>query len=283
MKNQFLRILLLIAAIVCFNNNIMAQKKMYASVNVGYGIKMGTQTMLDNFKQTSTNGYVESTSKAIDVSYGKGLNFGAAFGYMFTKNIGAELDVTYLLGGKTKANTDITTIIGPITSHRTSDRILSANMFRIIPTLVIDAGLEKLDPYAKLGFLVGLGSIKYYYNENDDGDVTVQRITQNGGVALGLSSTAGVRYNINDMMSVFAELNMVNLSYSPTKGKITERTVNGVDMLPGMTTRDKETVYLKEITSKSTEPIPDSEPNKELKTKMPFSSFGINVGFRINF
>jgi hypothetical protein len=283
MKNQITKIALLIILPGLFTSQLMAQKKMYASIDAGYGIKMGTQTLLYDSKSNNFNGSSTTTNKVKDVSFGKGFNFGAAFGYMFTKNVGAELGVSYLLGGKTKSTSDVTDVEGLLTSHRTGDMALSAKMFRIIPSVVIDAGLEKIDPYAKFGLVIGLGSIKIESNNNDNGDVTVKKTKVNGGVALSLSSAVGVKYNINDMMSVFGELNMMTLSYSPSKGKITEYTENGVDQLPLMTTNEKEYKFVKENTYESSNPTPDSEPNKEMHQKFPFGNFGINLGFRINF
>jgi len=283
MKNQILKVSVLLTMVLLFTNNLSAQQ-MYASINAGYGLKMGTQSMFSDYNYNSTNGHSISTRKAIDVSFGKGFCFGAAFGYMLTKNIGGELNVSYLVGGKTKSKFSSTTVeTGLTTTFRTSDESVSANMFRIIPTIVIAAGLEKFDPYAKLGLIIGMGSMKFENNVNDNGDVSVTKNKMYGGVALGLSSAMGVKYNINDMMSVFAELNMVSLSYAPKKGKTTEYKINGIDQLPTMTTNEKETKFVKETTSDSSSPILASEPSESTRQKWPFSSLGLNLGFRINF
>lgn len=154
-------------------------------------------------------------------------------------------------------------------------------MLRINPSIVIAAGFKKINPYAKFGLVIGSGSIMYEYNDNNNGNLTVRKAKLNGGIALGLSSGIGVLFTLNDKMSFFSELNMVNLSYAPTKGKLTVATDNGADELPGMTTRERETVYVNSYTESSSNP--PSEPRKELKQKMPFGSLGLNFGLKINF
>jgi opacity protein-like surface antigen len=283
MKKLIVKMFVILAITGLFSCNLSAQNKMYAHINVGYGLKMASQSQLADYTHTIKDTLYLSNDKAIDVSFGKGLNIGASFGYMFNKNFGAELGVNYLLGGKTKATADITETFMGITSHEISDRTFSATMIRMVPSLVVDAGFEKVDPYAKVGLVIGIGSIKRELEENKDGDLTKVKFKLNGGVSLGISSAIGVKYNISEMMSVFAELNMVNMSYAPAKEVMTEYTLNGVDQLPNFKTNEKETEFVKEIDYDSNAIVDQSKPTKQLHQKLPFSSYGLNLGFRINF
>jgi hypothetical protein len=256
-----------------FANNLFAQGA-YVNINAGYGLSMSSQNLYFFDFYNSTSGSNSYTEEQVNVSLGKGLNVGGAFGYMFNKNIGAELGISYLLGGKSKAKD---TYIGG-----TTDYTLSSKMLRINPTLVIASGFEKINPYAKFGLVLGSGSIMYEYNDNEDGDIYVMKMKLNGGIAFGLSSGIGATFDLNDKMSFFGELNMVNLSYAPTKGKVTEATYNGVDGLPDMTTSDKEIEFVDSYTHNDDNPPADSQPRKALKQKLPFGSFGVNIGLRIN-
>ena len=101
--------------------------------------------------------------------------------------------------------------------------------------------------------------------------------------ALGLSAAIGTNYYLNEKMSLFGELNMINLSYSPTKGKLTKRTIDGVDMLADLTTAQKETEYVDSINYNSSDGQDDSKPRQELETLYSFGSFGIKVGVRYAF
>jgi len=260
--------------------NIFAQGT-YVSFNAGFGAKMSSQNLPDYYNYTQSDNYNGEnnsrviTSEQINASLGKGLNFGLSIGNMFNKNIGAELGVSYLMGGKTKAKDSYST---NGTVNETTDYTISAKMLRIVPTLVFTPGMEKINPYAKFGLIVGLGTITEEHSRNIDGDVNFEKTKYKGGLALGLNTALGVAFDLNEKMSFFGELNMVNLSYAPKKGEVTEATYNGADQLPDMTTSDKKIEFVDKVTTNSSNPQLDSEATKELKTKLPFGSIGLNIG-----
>lgn len=247
----------------------------YVNINAGYSANMSSQNLyyFNFYNSTSTSN--SSTSEQVYVSFGKGLNFGGAFGYMFNENIGAELGLSYLLGGKSTAKDDY--------KDGTTDYTLSSNMLRINPSLVISSGLDGVNPYAKFGLVIGTGSVNYEYEDNDDGDVYRLKMKMDGGLSMGLNAAIGANFTLSDNMSLFGEINMINMSYAPTKGEVTEVTYNGADMLPDMTTSVKEIEFVDSYTYSYGNPPPDSEPNKELKQKLPFGNFGLNFGLRIGF
>lgn len=263
-------------AISLFANNLYAQKA-YVNVNTGYGFSMSSQEIHSlNFVNITSDNY-STTVERVNVSLGKGFYFGGAFGYMFNENIGAELGISYLLGDMFKAKS--------ISISQITDYTLSSKMLRIIPSIVIVSGFEKFNPYAKFGLVIGSSSIIYGLNDNYDGDIWVTKMKYFGGLAFGLSSSIGATFDLNDKISFFGELNMINLSYAPTKGEIIEASFNGVDKLPILIIYEKEIEFVDRVTYNfENYPYPDySKPRKELKKKFPFGSFGVNVGLRINF
>jgi len=179
------------------------------------------------------------------------------------------------MGGKSKAKDQY--------SGGTTDYTVSSKMLRVIPAIVIASGLEGFNPYARVGLVVGAGSILYEFEDNDQGDVSVAKMKLNGGIALGLNAAIGAIFSLNDNLSLFGEIDMYNLSYAPTKGELTEATYNGTDVLPNMTTSDKEIEFVDSYTYNYNSPPPDSQPSQALKQKLPFGSVGINVGLRIDF
>ena len=278
MKLNYLKLSLLVFAISMFANNLYSQGA-YVNINAGYGLSMSSQN-LNNF-YNSTDVLNSRTDEQVNLSLGKGLNIGGALGYMFNKNIGVELGLSYLLGGKSKAQDlyDGNTPLGTPTVG-TTDYTLSSNMLRINPTLVIASGFEKINPYAKFGFVIGSGSIMSEYIDNDGTDIEIRKEKFNGGLAFGLNAGVGALFNMSEKMSFFGELNMVNLSYAPTKGELTEATFNGADELPTMTTRERETVFVSSYNRNA--PRSDSQPRQELEQKFPFGSFGVNIGLRFS-
>jgi hypothetical protein len=280
MKSNYFKMLMLVFVISLLSNTLFAQGA-YVKINAGYGINMSSSVAQNySFTTTSSSPYIyTSTVEVENFSLGKGLNFGGAFGYMFNKNIGAELGISYLLGGTTKFVNESS--FGTI--HSISEQTVHSNMLRFIPSLIIASGFEGINPYAKFGLLIGTGSLFIDSDENEDGEITIEKWKYNGGFAVGLNSAIGAMLTINENISIFGEIDMVNLSYAPTKGEMTEASQNGVDQLPTMTTREKETEYVDSYTFDSANPVSDSEPAKEVKFKMPYGSVGVNVGLKINF
>jgi hypothetical protein len=272
MKKQLLS-LSITAVITMFTINLSAQG-LYVNANVGYGFKLGSTNISGFTKVQEYPGPSNNKETQINVSLGKGMNFGAAVGYMFNKNIGAELGVSYLLGLKTKAITDHSP---SITMDETT---MAGRMLRINPAFVVAAGFDKVNPYAKFGVIVGIGSVINEFSYEDNIDKYYHKRIDNGGVAFGFNAAAGVMFNLSEMISIFGEANMVNLSYAPTKGTLKKDTYNGVDQMGFLTTRNKETEFVKSIDYN--DPTPDSEPRKVLREKYAFGSVGINVGVRIN-
>jgi len=72
------------------------------------------------------------------------------------------------------------------------------------------------------------------------------------------------------------------ITSSPKKGELKEASYNGTDMLPNMTTSEKEIEFVKEITYDYENMPPENDPTQALKIKFPTGSVGLNVGALIN-
>jgi len=270
--NKTVKFLLLTIAFFGLNN-VFAQG-LYINFNSGYGFKAGAE-YIDYYNfQNSVRGTTSITYEQVFVSLGQGVNFDGSLGFMLNKNIGMELGLSYLFGTKNKAKKEY--------NDGYTDYSLSSDMLRIIPSLVISSDANGLNPYAKLGLVVGKGSILYEYIDNDDGDITTLKQKLYGGTALGIKSAIGLSFSLQDNLSLFSEVQMINMSYSPLKGTIIEATENGQDQLPEMSVRDKEIVFLDTYTWNLLEFPPDTQPREELKQRFPFGSVGLNFGLRLS-
>jgi hypothetical protein len=252
--------------------------QLFTNLNIGYGLGKSTSNLpfwgFHNYTQNSVTSYTE---EQIFLSLGKGLNFGATIGNMFNEHVGAELGFNYLMGGKSKASDEYM-------NGAKTDYVLMARMGRVIPAVVIAAGGEKIDPYAKFGVVISLGSVKYEIEDNNNGNVSIDKWCYSGCVALGFMGAVGAKFPLSNNMRLFAEINTINLSYAPKKGELKESTVNGEDRLPDLSTREKEIEFVDQITydyeggNQS-----DSDPTQILKQKFPLGSVGINLGLEIWF
>ena len=264
------KIIILLFSITLLNGY---SQKMYVNLSVGYGFATDTQKYGENSIELINSTKIES----VDYSLGKGIYVNGAIGYMFNKYFGTELGISYLKGVKTES-TD--TFLDPIFNANFSS---SGTMLRFIPQIVLTPGFEKINPYAKFGLIIGtnpsFSEVQSYYL------VTKVERTDNydGGVAFGFSSSIGVLYKLNNKFSLSSEVSLTSLSYSPKRQKITNYTVDGMDILNLLPVKDKEIEYFDEYFSPNGVIVNDNEPKKQLSIKVPFSSIGLNFGVHYQF
>ena len=271
MKPSLLKTSLIIIT-ACLLSTAATSQGAYINVNAGYGFRMSSNYIssfsFHNVIETSNSRFAEQ----VFVSFGQGFTGGGSFGYMFNKNIGAEISASYLFGNIYNAE--------KFENDRIIDMTLSAKMLRINPVLVLHAGFEKIDPYAKFGMIAGFGKIWYEENRiyHDNGDDLFTKKKLSGGIPVGLSSSLGINYRLSDRLSFFIEMNMVNLSYSPLKGEVIEYIKKGEDALSDLTTFYRETEY---VDSYKDTGMDGNEPDKQIKQTFPFGSFGPCFGLLI--
>jgi len=243
---------------------------LYIDIQTGYNV--GMNSYIPNFYNSSDASVTNSSSSNIKtiapVTLGSGFNFAGNIGYMITKNMGTELGFSYQIGSKSKA--DNTFYDGSNFFHQTTS--IYANNCQIIPTLIFTLGLEKLNPYVKVGLLMNIGTITI--NSTDGYHSQEMKLTN--GFDVGLLTTVGIVRKVTDKISVFGELRIINSNCTPLKGTIVSDTYYGNDNLPYLTTNDKEIIY-----GNTSEATQSSEPSQQLKTSYSINSVGINLGLKI--
>jgi hypothetical protein len=213
---------------------------------------------------------------------GSGFNGTLAFGYMVSDNIGLELGVNEFFGLTKKTKYE------NANGTNTEERKISGKMLQIVPAIIITPALEKLNPYARIGMIVGvLPSFVQKYNTTYNTIPELKAISVEeykeknyGGIAVGFTAAAGATLAMGDKISIFGELIFNGITYSPTKGKVKEWTIDGVDRLATATTREKEWTFEKKLDDN--ENIPDSNPDKYPKTSLNFSNVELNIGIKLN-
>jgi len=256
---------------------------LYVNAGAGYGFPAACYLMDDDYvihydENGSSWDYEIVKGSG---SFGKGLQAGAIIGYMFNPNIGAELGISYLLGGKIKSKDEYQSGY----SSSIYESTMSGKMLRFTPALKMTAGNGNIKPYMRIGFVVGIaGKIKSEQTETSTGDfkstITEGEREFTGGISLGFAGALGADFMLSDNIGLFAEMGVITQSYAPKKGEITKYTVNGEDKLDEMTTSEREIEFLDSYTYTSGSDDDDS-PTKTLKMYFPFSSVGVNVGVRI--
>lgn len=280
MKNKWILALLLLIAFGFSSQNLAAQK-MYLSLDAGYGTKISTQDNSWYYTNIDAENGVH-TYEVVRFSLGQGTQAGASFGYMFTENMGFELKLSFLAGTPCKAHYNNVDTSTNVFSHMSYS--FGAKMVRINPSLFITTGSGKLRPYMKFGFIFSKGSLEEIHEGTDySGDFIKRTYLYNKGAAFGLSSAVGTTFAISDKISLFGEIHLINMSYSPKKMQLTECSENGLDVLPSMSAEDKESVFVESYDFDFNNQPPATEPRTELERNYSLNSVGLNLGVRLSF
>ncbi len=240
-----------------------AQNSFYVSLGIGAGINTAR-----------TYDLYQDGDKVHPVGLGKSFGPAIRAGVFLNDFIAVELGVVYRMGINTKVNVATSTSSG-------WDKF-KGNMLQLVPAVVIqpDFDLGSVSPYARVGVLIGvLPSITCNFDVTRAGTERVGTLRYTGGVAVGGSAALGCDIDITDMLSLYVELSYDAMAYAPTKGKLVKYTENGADKLGDLSTQDKETKFVKDISGFVADP---NSPDQQLKNSYPFNNFALNFGVKIS-
>ena len=252
-------------AFSCFIGFTSQAQGLYFGGSVGYGLKAGSTVL-------GSNNNADGSSDVVKVSYGAGFASSLSAGYLFNKNIGAELGLGYLIGAKTTIKN--TTVNNPGTAK------YSANSFYLNPSFVIRGGEGKIVPYGKMGIFLGMANT----GTNDNTSTTIKggvitnaedKIKYKGGISTGITTAFGVDYMVSDKFAIFGELFGRLASWSPARytDATTTTTTN-----PSSNSSSTSSLSISGNFEKHT-------PSNYIGTNqssivVPFSSIGFNFGVR---
>lgn len=263
----------IILFVIMFAGATLAQAQQnYLRLGVGAGIGLCQYNGNDWYSRDNT----DITYKSAGL--GTGFNANLAFGHMLGDHMGIELGINQFFGF---GNKTVKESPGSKFEHK-----LSGSMLQVVPALVLSAGLDKVNPYARLGLIVGIvSSVKEKeYSSSSGGvkataSVSEYNTKHSGGINLGITGAMGVEMALGEKLGLYAEVVYNGITYSPRKGIIKEASVNGVDILDKMDTKDKEWTYEKKMDGN--EVIPDTEPDKLPKISLNFSNVALNLGIKL--
>jgi hypothetical protein len=244
---------------------VYAQNSFYVSLGIGAGINTAR-----------TYDLYQGGDKVRPVGLGKSFGPAIRAGIFLNDFMAVELGVVYRMGINTKI--DVSTTAG---SSSGWDKF-KGNMLQLVPAVVIqpDFDLGSVSPYARVGVLIGvLPSITCNFDVTRSGIERVGTLRYTGGVAIGGSAALGCDIDITDMLSLYVELCYDAMAYAPTKGKLVKYSENGADKLGDLSTQDKETKFVKDITGFVADP---NSPDQQLKNSYPFNNLALNFGVKIN-
>lgn len=247
----------------------------YFSLNSGYNFKAGGDS--NNFSNEITNSLGTDDVSSQSISFGQGLGVGLSVGYNFNKKIGVELGVNYTNGNEFKTgDTDINGYF--------KGSVFNSKMLQFKPTLVLSGGFDKINPYAKFGVILGIGSVTELKSEKDNvDDEFLKTYLYNGSLSKGFTASLGSTFEIANNLSVFGEINYNYLVFSPDFGTVIESTINGLDNLQTLTIYDKSIEYNETVLFSEAALSITNVKAQGLKKFYNFSSLALNLGIRYGF
>ncbi len=271
---------ILIGAILLCSFGTLKAQKAYAGFGAGYGISISGSVLGYNSMDNSvSNTYFTENVKG---SFGRGMNFNVYGGYMINDVISLELAANYLVGSKyTFTNEDIS-----MNSSSKTIYDVNATSFRLIPTIRLSYGENKLRYYSRVALAFGLSnkltevSNRTFTNPGGT-NVSYEKFEYTGGLYMGFTGAFGLTYQLSDNIALYSELTRYFISWGPTNGQYTEVTVNGVDELGNMTTSEKEFLLVDRV-DQSMNQNP-GEPTKQLRFFTPLNALTLNLGLHFSF
>ena len=275
MKKQLLIISLLFLSLLAMAQQEQSSKPQKFYIRIGLGGGVSTSSSFDLLYDYKTDGN-DKTIGVHPVGFGNGFNGSVAFGYWFSKYAGVELSVNEFLGLPITGDS-VVHLMGATKATAS----VAGTLLSVVPSIVISAGLEKINPYARFGLLVGVlpGITSQYKDENSTTNPPANKTITNqyyGGVSLGYVAAGGVTFNISKLLNIFVELQFSHSTWSPDHSKVVTYEINGEDKLPTLLPYQKDVDFVAEKYIIGT--IDMSQPRQELRKTIPFSTAAVNFG-----
>lgn len=250
-------------------------KEMYIRGSLG-----GAGSWAGGYMTTSSTYTSEIQTNEVEAnSLGSGLSADASVGVELAAHLYGEVGIGYLYGLPFESKSTSTML----STTETSTGKIQGQMFRITPALMITAGAGSLKPFARVGVVLAIPSVAAS-SDSTIGDTKMSEQSEyTGGASVGLTGAAGVEAAIGDGVAFAFEVNYLSMAYSPTYAKLTKSTADGVDMLPSMTTREKEIEFTDKRTTVSADKPSEGSPKQATSQSIPFSNIGAAVSLVYKF
>jgi len=250
----------------------------YLTLGAGYAGGTSSELIGTNSNQTSLTSYTED---GIYGTYGSGIPIGLSFGYMFTENLGFELGFNYFMGNMVTSSTSKSFVGDDVTTSSKGYQI------RVLPQLVVSTSSDNaLNLYSKFGLVLPVSGKTTFKTEGMtfNGVGTSSLLVEGnstGSFSMGFTGSFGTTFNLSDNLSIFGELQLINLRIKNATQTITKYEVAGNDILPLMDEEDVSTEYVTTLNQDSNND--SNKPNKVIGSSTNYNSLGINVGIKYKF
>ena len=263
-------------------DSILKPKKTYFSLGLSIN-PIGANSskwVTDNINSTD-----DATQKVSNYSLGKSIGLNSSFGLFFSKNIGAEIGMSYVLGMGNSY--EYAYYYSSINSYERIKGAGAANNFSISPKLVFNLNQRESGGfiYTKVGYQMGFANIMYNdklsrIDENKSSFTANLKWKQTGKPVHGSVFCIGYTFKENPKTNskIFIELEISNASMKPVKSELVSLTSSGVNTTEFQSENFKTIYYKDEITYDSADNDPN-QPRERLAIPLNFSYVGMKVGW----
>ncbi|WP_343704282.1 outer membrane beta-barrel protein [Chitinophaga sp.] len=271
-----------------------------------------------NSVNPNTGATTTISEKVLTGSYGEGARGGLTFGYNFNRYMALEGTFNYFHSKKNLMTRNITTVEGSGAVAGSVESHGHVNAVDFAPSLVINPGFEKLNPYVRFGVVVPLWGRLFIETDatrasavpGQPAFVMAQTAIHRKeeiepSPTIGFQGALGATYPLGKRLDIFLETEYRNV---PVKGKskeVTEydevtnvvNTTNGQVIstqhrgLNDLSTAERHTDYVTTLDQNSNTPTGttgaktnyknDNAPANDLKSYINIGGLGVNLGVRI--
>jgi hypothetical protein len=273
----------LLTAILTFAT-LSASAQLYFKGGVGYAFPQAGQTIDGGGNPIAAEAnYTFSASAEHDdfkmkkASFSSGGSFIVGAGYMFTKNLGVELNANLGLMPK-KYTTKLSGTFNSPQFENTEIRQHAKMPVILSPSLVLQTGGDKMNIYMRGGFALPIASkimVEEQYVYNDGSGTQTEKFDSEitSGLSIGFSGAAGLKYKLSKHLSIWGECSLLSLSMYVKKQELKVAEINGMDMLFLIDPEDQVINFKSEYSTDD-----PSNSNVRATYSIPFSNVGINAG-----
>jgi outer membrane protein W len=266
----------IVLVIACMGGLKADAQEFYIKAGIGYAFPMPGEAkdapgnIVNGYRSNNLAGQYDYLVKT--ASFSSGLQLLPGVGYMFSDNIGVEVNAAANIAPKQYSFTDVNTT----SKSRYADVTLrnKANgMIALMPSLVLQTRPGNWNVYMRAGLVLPVNTgmeMHATYSYHDNGDINENYWNVKNYFAVGLTAATGVKYKLADRLTAWAEVSTMYLSLLIEEADLTGVTMNGTSYDLSKVKGSKTILFNKNGVT---------DPNHNQQTySQPFSNLGAGLG-----
>jgi len=284
-------LILVFISIVTIQITLYSQK-FYIKTSFGYGMESQKSDYPEISKYTKVIIDTSISYNKYDLtrlSFGRGLFLDITIGTKVHKNISFELTGFYNFSNSHKAEIeDYTNIYDEYFIDVDYNFELTGKMFGVKPLLQLSGNGKKINPYIKLGGILGFCSMKETMDMNLRHSIPQAYFTglinsvleYQKKLTLGYQVSLGLEYYLFKTFWITGEVSHASIQYSPTKAIYSSYIIDRKEIVDELSVSEREMEFVDNFSDIDNDS--QSTPWKTLRKRYSFSSLNFSIGLKMN-